>query len=276
MSLVTKLEQCAQLLQDRRVAVLSGAGISTDSGIPDYRGPGTRARTRSPVQFRQFVESASHRQRYWARSTVGWPIFRAKRPNVAHRALVDLEASGRMLGLITQNVDRLHHAAGSKRVVELHGALAEVRCLACNHIVSRDAVQERLLQANPGWKDTSADMAPDGDADLEDPRIASFRVPGCLECDGVLKPNVVFFGESVPGEVVADAWSLYENCELLLVLGSSLAVYSGYRFVRRATKEGKPVILINLGESRGAEEATFLWNAPLGECLPQLATLLAP
>jgi NAD-dependent deacetylase sirtuin 4 len=271
---VTKFEEIAELLRGRRVAVLSGAGISTDSGIPDYRGPGTRARTRSPVQFRQFIDSPSHRQRYWARSAVGWPKFRATRPNPAHRALVELESDGAILGLITQNVDGLHHQAGSKRVVELHGALAEVRCLGCATMLPRDTFQQRLLKANPGWDSETAPSAPDGDADLEDPRIAAFAVPSCEACDGVLKPNVVFFGESVPGDVVAAAWALYEECEVLLVVGSSLTVYSGYRFVRRATQDGKPTVLINIGESRGDEEATIRWSAPLGETLPQLASAL--
>ncbi len=272
---MTKLQEISTLLQGRRVAVLSGAGISTDSGIPDYRGPGSRARTRSPVQFRQFIDSPSHRQRYWARSTIGWPTFRAKQPNAAHHALVQLETAGALLGLITQNVDRLHSTAGSQRVVELHGALAEVRCLRCEAILPRDTMQEHLLEANPHWDTSHAPLAPDGDADVEDPRISSFQVPQCRACDGVLKPNVVFFGESVPGDVVADAWALYEDCEVLLVVGSSLAVYSGYRFVRRATHDGKPVVLINMGESRGANEATIVWSAPLGESLPKLATILA-
>lgn len=270
---MAKLEEIVALLRGRRVAVLSGAGISTDSGIPDYRGPGTRSRARSPVQFRQFIDSPSHRQRYWARSAIGWPRFRDKRPNAGHRALVELESAGAILGLITQNVNRLHHEAGSQRVIELHGALAEVRCLACNAIESRDLYQERLLDANPGWGTETAPMAPDGDADWEDPRIAGFIVPSCNACDGVLKPNVVFFGESVPKNVVAAAWALYEKCEILLVVGSSLTVYSGYRFVRRATQDGKATVLINIGESRGDEEATIRWSAPLGEVLPQLALL---
>mgnify|MGYP003631740763 CR=1 FL=1 len=273
-ALVAELEEIAELLRGRRVAVLSGAGISTDSGIPDYRGEGTRARTRSPIQFRQFIDDASHRQRYWARSTVGWPRFRDTRANTAHRALAKLEESGAITGLITQNVDRLHHDAGSKRIVELHGALAEVRCLGCQTIVHRDAYQERLLDANPGWATATAAPAPDGDADLEDPRIANFSVPPCESCDGILKPNVVFFGESVPREVVAAAWALYEESDILLVVGSSLAVYSGYRFVRRATQDGKPTVLINIGESRGDDEATIRWSAPLGETLPTLASVL--
>lgn len=273
--MVAQLEEIVGLLRGRRVAVLSGAGISTDSGIPDYRGPGTRARARSPVQFRQFIDSPSHRQRYWARSAVGWPKFRDKRPNAGHRALVELESSGAMIGLITQNVDRLHHQAGSKHVIELHGALAEVRCLGCDAIEPRDGFQGRLLDANPRWETETAPLAPDGDADLEDPRIAGFTVPSCKACDGVLKPNVVFFGESVPKDVVAAAWALYDECEIILIVGSSLTVYSGYRFVRRATEDGKPTVLINIGESRGDDEATIRWSAPLGETLPQLASLLS-
>lgn len=271
---MTPLLQIAHIMRGRRVTALTGAGLSTDSGIPDYRGAGTRARTRTPIQFQNFVTSPEHRQKYWARSTLGWPKIRDTHPNQGHHALVSLEAGGALLGTITQNVDRLHHRAAAQRVVELHGALAEVRCLGCSAISSRDALQERLLALNPEVAQATAAVAPDGDADLEDPRITAFHVPGCLACEGILKPNVVFFGESVPAAVVKAAWSLYEESEVLLVLGSSLAVYSGYRFVRRATADGKPVVIITMGESRGDEEATVTWDQPLGEALPAIADAL--
>lgn len=271
---MTPLLQIIDIMRGCRVTALTGAGLSTDSGIPDYRGAGTRARTRTPIQFQNFVSCAVHRQRYWARSTLGWPKIRDSHPNEGHKALVALEEAGALVGTITQNVDRLHHRAAAQRVVELHGALAEVRCLGCGAISSRDALQKRLMALNPEAASRTAPAAPDGDADLEDPRIQAFLVPNCEACEGILKPNVVFFGESVPAAVVKAAWSLYEESEVLLVLGSSLAVYSGYRFVRRATADGKPVLIITMGESRGDEEATVTWNEPLGTALPAILSAL--
>lgn len=242
------------LLRGRRVVALAGAGCSTASGIPDYRGPETRRRARNPIQFQTFIGDDAGRQRYWARALVGWPRFRASRPNAAHQALAALERAGVVRGLITQNVDRLHHAAGSERVVELHGALHEVICLACRAVEPRDGLQERLLALNPGWDRALAqrvEQAPDGDAELPVELVAGFRVAGCRSCGGVLKPKVVFFGENVPADVTADAWSLFDEGEVLLVVGSSLTVFSGYRFVRKAAQRGVPVAVVNLGPTRG-------------------------
>lgn len=263
-----------ELLRGRRVTVLTGAGVSTESGIPDYRGPETRRRARNPMQYRAFLREATARQRYWARSVVGWQRWKAARPNAGHHALVALERAGIVRGVITQNVDRLHHAAGSRRVVELHGSLAEVRCLECGEVEPRAALQERLLTLNPGWADRRAELAPDGDADLFDARVRAFRVAGCESCEGVLKPHVVFFGEGVPRATVDEAFALLEEAEVLLVVGSSLAVFSGLRFVRRAAERGMPIAIVNLGETRGDAQATLRVEARAGELLPALAGML--
>jgi NAD-dependent deacetylase sirtuin 4 len=263
-----------ELLRGRRVVGLVGAGCSTGSGIPDYRGPETRRRARNPIQIQAFLGDDAGRQRYWARAVVGWPRFRASRPNAAHAALAALEHAGVLRGLITQNVDRLHHAAGSRRVVELHGALHEVVCLQCGGLETRDALQERLLALNPGWDGATVEAAPDGDAELPAARIEGFVVAGCLRCGGVLKPKVVFFGENVPADVTADAWSLFAEGEVLLVVGSSLTVFSGYRFVRRAAQQGVPVAVVNLGPTRGDPLVQVRVDDRVEAVLPALAAAL--
>ncbi len=268
------LDPLVTLLHGRRVCALTGAGISTASGIPDYRGPLTRAKARNPIQHRAFVTDPEARQRYWARSVIGWPRFRAFEPNPAHHALTALEARGALAGLLTQNVDRLHHKAGSRDVIELHGALHAARCLACGGLEDRDALQSRLLAYNPGADQRRHALAPDGDADLDPGMWAGFVVPGCLRCDGVLKPDVVFFGDNVPRGRVEDAMGRVDAAEVLLVVGSSLAVFSGYRFVLRAAARGIPVALVNLGESRGDAHATVRLEAPAAEVLPALALAL--
>jgi NAD-dependent deacetylase sirtuin 4 len=262
------------LLLGRRVVALVGAGCSTASGIPDYRGPETRRRARNPIQIQAFLGDDAGRRRYWARAVVGWPLFRASQPNAAHAALAALEHAGVLRGIITQNVDRLHQAAGSHRVVELHGALHEVVCLQCGHTEPRDAVQQRLLALNPGWDDGGWQAAPDGDAELPVELVEGFRVVGCERCNGVIKPKVVFFGENVPADVTARAWSLFEEGEVLLVVGSSLTVFSGYRFVRRAAKEGMPVALVNLGPTRGDADATLRVDDRVEAVLPAVARAL--
>jgi NAD-dependent deacetylase sirtuin 4 len=265
----------AALMRGRRTLVLSGAGISTESGIPDYRGPQGTLRVRQPMQFREFAGSEDARRRYWARSAVGWARLSQARPNAGHAALARLEAAGHLTGLITQNVDRLHHAAGSRRVIELHGSLAEVRCMACGREEPRVAFQGRLLAANLGWNpDLSAATAPDGDVDLAPGIETRFSVPRCLHCQGVLKPDVVFFGESVPAARVQAAWDMAAEAEVLLVAGSSLAVFSGFRFVDRAFREGKPVAIVNQGETRGDGMASVRVEGRLGEVLPRLAAAL--
>lgn len=262
------------LLRGKRIVALTGAGCSTESGIPDYRGPGTRARARNPVQHREFVHDARARQRYWARSMLGWPLLSTARPNAAHLALAKLERAGVLAGIITQNVDRLHHHAGSERVVELHGALAQVRCLACGERVARAELQARLAEANPALSARRAEMAPDGDSELDDEVVRSFRVPGCAQCGGVLKPDVVFFGDNVARPIVESAFALLEEGEALLVVGTSLAVFSGLRFVRRAAELGRPIALVNLGESRGDALAQVRVQASAGETLAALTDAL--
>jgi NAD+-dependent protein deacetylase sirtuin 4 len=258
--------QLSEMLRGKRVAVLTGAGCSTESGIPDYRGAG--ARPRSPIQHQDFIKHEATRRRYWARSTVGWPRFCSAEPNRAHRALARLEARGCLTGIVTQNVDRLHHKAGSRAVLELHGALADVRCLGCNQHESRDSLQERILADNPTLRDFDATVNPDGDA--EDVPDEDFRVATCTACSGVLKPDVVFFGGSVPRAKVDEAFTTVEAADVLLVVGSSLAVYSGYRFVVRARDREIPIAIVNRGETRGDEHARLRVDGSAGEVLSEL------
>ncbi len=233
-----------RLFDTGRVVVLTGAGCSTESGIPDYRGPETARRARNPIQFKAFVQGEEGRQRYWSRSVEGWPKIRDAFPNAGHLALAELEQRGRISHLITQNVDRLHHKAGSRRVTELHGALAVVRCLGCGARWDREAYQGRLLAANPGAGRTrDIEAAPDGDADLDAGAGLGFVVPGCEACDGVLKPDVVFFGEAVPADRVQEARAAVDTASALVAVGTSLAVFSGLRFVRQAKARGIPTLL---------------------------------
>lgn len=254
--------------------MLAGAGLSTESGIPDYRGPETARRARNPMQGRQFITDARSRSRYWARSLNGFPRIAAARPNHGHKALAALENIGVVSGIITQNVDGLHQAAGSRRVIELHGALSRVRCLDCGVLESRAKLQERLIAHNPSWSGREAPIAPDGDADLDAHIFDEFRVPSCLHCEGVLKPDVVFFGENVAPDIKDAAFALFDESEVLLVVGSSLTVYSGFRFVRRAKERQMPVAIVNLGATRGDELATLRLDARLGDVLPRLARAL--
>ena len=269
-------EALTALLRGRRITVLTGAGCSTESGIPDYRGPETRRRARNPIEYRAFLHDEHARRRYWARALVGWPRFSRAQPNPAHRALARMEEAAVVVGVITQNVDGLHQAAGSRRVVELHGTLGEVGCIACGAVEKRSDLQRRLLALNPGFAARPASPAPDGDADLADASLAGFRVPPCRPCGGALKPAVVFFGETVPRSVVDEAYGLLDEGDALLVVGSSLAVFSGYRFVRRAAERDVPVALVNLGSSRGDLHATTRVTGAAGRVLPKLAAALLP
>ena len=268
------LRALLELLRERRVLVLTGAGCSTASGIPDYRGPGTRRRATAPVQYRDFQRDPKARQRYWARAVIGWPRFLEARPNAAHRALATLEQMGLVRGIITQNVDRLHQAAGNRKVIELHGALAEVVCLECGRLESRCELQQRLLALNPTWRTVSAPLAPDGDAELTDEAVCDFRVATCLSCNGILKPHVVFFGENVPRARVDGCWRWMDECDVLLVVGSSLTVFSGYRFVHGAAKRGLPVVIVNVGPSRGDPLASVRIDGDVVEVLPRLVEAL--
>ncbi len=269
------VESLSRLLRGRRTVVLTGAGCSTESGIPDYRGPGTRARARNPIQHREFLSRPEVRARYWARSLIGWPRFSSARPNPAHHALAALEREGHVLGLITQNVDRLHQAAGSQRIIELHGALAQVRCLECAHVEPRHELQERLLALNPDFSAHGAESRPDGDAELPLEQVSAFRLADCVRCRGTLKPDVVFFGDNVPAPKVEAAFAMLEEADALLVVGSSLAIYSGFRFLQRAMDRHMPAALINIGECRGSEHMAVRVEARAGEVLPRLVEALA-
>ncbi len=264
----------ARMLRGARAVALTGAGMSTDSGIPDYRGPESSKRPRKPIQHADFIRSEAARKRYWARALIGWPRFIAARPNQAHVALAALEQAGVVASTITQNVDRLHQAAGSRSVVELHGALAEVRCLGCGAIEPRQTLQSRLHRLNPQLGSAVATVAPDGDADLAPELVEGMQISGCLECGGMLKPNVVFFGDNVAKPIVEDAFARVEAADVLMVLGSSLHVFSGYRFVKRAHERGIPVAIVNQGSTRGDPLATLCVDAPLGKVLPALAASL--
>src|SRR5919197_1144066 len=269
------VDRLARLLRGRRTAVLTGAGCSTESGIPNYRGPRQRERVRRPIQHLEFIRSPEVRARYWARSLLGWRSFAEPRPNAAHRALAELEGAGVVSGLITQNVDRLHHKAGSARVIELHGALERVRCLGCGFVVSRFELQHTLIELNPGFLEAHlAEIRPDGDAELPPEAERSFRVPDCAACGGVLKPDVVFFGANVPPAIVAEAFAAVESANALLVVGSSLTVYSGYRFVERAAERAIPIAIVNVGETRRDPLAALKVEALAGNVLPRLVAAL--
>jgi len=233
-----------------RLFVLTGAGISTASGIPDYRDLDGGWKRRPPVTYQAFVADAATRARYWARSLIGWRRFGSARPNAAHAALARLENKGRIEVLVTQNVDGLHQAAGSRTVIDLHGRLDEVRCLQCEQRIPREAFQRELEARNPAWRELDALAAPDGDADLDGMDFTSFDVPACAACGGMLKPDVVFFGENVPRARVEKAYAHLAASDAMLVVGSSLMVYSGFRFAREAARSGKPIAAINRGRTR--------------------------
>jgi NAD-dependent SIR2 family protein deacetylase len=241
----------------RRITVLTGAGCSTESGIPDYRSPGGSWTRHRPVQYGEFVRLPERRRRYWARSFVGWRRFASARPNGTHRWVVSLEESGRMTGLVTQNVDELHSLAGSRNQIELHGSNHRVICLDCRARWPREEHQAALAGCNPAWSETTPSIAPDGDAPLEGDREQSFVVADCPFCGGIVKPDVVFFGESVPRERVTQAMAWLETSDLLLVLGSSLQVWSGFRFARAAHLGGIPIVSVNIGPNRADELFTL-------------------
>jgi len=268
-----RLDQAIDAMAGRPLAVLTGAGLSTDSGIPDYRGPDSVPR--SPMTYQQFVSDDLLRRRYWARNHVGWRHMHRAEPNAGHLALAALEHAGLLTGLITQNVDRLHEVAGSINVIDLHGRFDKVICLRCRRVIDRSALADRLEALNPGWPDSSADpgdVAPDADADVGD--TARFVIADCEVCAGMLKPDFVYFGENVPKDRVAAAYAMVDRAEALLVAGTSLTVMSGLRFVRHAAKTGKPVVIINRGSTRGDELAAVKLEAGVSESLESLAAEL--
>ncbi|AOW90704.1 NAD-dependent protein deacetylase [Streptomyces olivaceus] len=264
----------AEALRAGRVLVLSGAGMSTESGIPDYRGEGGSLSRHTPMTYQDFTGSPQARRRYWARSHLGWRTFGRARPNAGHRSVAAFGRDGLLTGLITQNVDGLHQAAGSEDAVELHGSLSRVVCLSCGALSRRRELALRLEEANAGFSPVAAGINPDGDADLSDEQVGDFRVVPCTVCGGVLKPDVVFFGEAVPPQRVEHCRALVREAASLLVLGSSLTVMSGLRFVRQAAREGKPVLIVNRDPTRGDREAVTRVALPLGAALTTVADRL--
>ncbi|SFM74122.1 NAD-dependent protein deacetylase [Variovorax sp. OV329] len=258
-----------------RLFVLTGAGCSTESGIPDYRDANGDWKRAAPVTYQAFMGSEATRQRYWARSLVGWRIIGEARPGPAHHALARLESAGHVKLLLTQNVDGLHSAAGSRATIDLHGRIDTVCCTACGRRSPRAKLQDELVARNPAWAQLWASSAPDGDADLEGRDFSSFVVPPCEVCGGVLKPDVVFFGESVPPDRVAAARAALQDSDAVLVAGSSLMVYSGFRFVQSAAAAGLPVAAVNLGRTRADDLLTLKVEAPVGAALSELVDLLA-
>jgi NAD-dependent SIR2 family protein deacetylase len=263
-------QRLVELLRAGNVTVLTGAGLSTESGIPDYRGPDGKRRV-VPMTYGEFVASPVNRQRYWARSFVGWRRFAEAGPNDGHRAVAALQRLGLVRALITQNVDGLHQAAGARDVLELHGNLGLARCLDCGETTQRAEIDVRLGEANPHFEVIVGEVRPDGDVLLADEAVADFCTPRCLVCQSdLLKPDVVFFGESVPKPLVEQCFSYVEGSQGLVVLGSSLQVMSGYRFVRRAAAKGLPVAIVTRGPSRGDDSATIRLDAPLGVTLSRI------
>ena len=263
------------LVADGGVVVLSGAGLSTDSGIPDYRGPSGAARPSTPMTYQAFTGSAAARRRYWARSHLGWRVIARAEPNAGHRAVAQLQGAGLLTGVITQNVDGLHTAGGARDVVELHGNLDRVLCLSCGRLSPRADLDRRLRAVNRAWRARVLAVNPDGDVDLPESDLDAFRTVDCDVCGGALKPDVVFFGETVPADRVAACFAMVEAARSLLVLGSSLTVMSGYRFVLHAAKLGTPVGIVNAGPTRGDAKAQVRIDAQLGDVLPALVDRLA-
>jgi NAD-dependent SIR2 family protein deacetylase len=260
--------QLHQVVADGDVAVLTGAGISTESGIPDYRGETGRQRAATPMTYQEFTGSSAARQRYWARSHLGWRQIADVLPNDGHRAVATLQQHGVLSGVITQNVDGLHQAAGATDVLELHGGLDRVVCLGCGRLSARTELEQRLTAANADWQRTGLSLKPDGDVDLDD--TTGFAVVDCRLCGGLLKPHVVFFGETVPRDRVDRALATVAGARTLLVLGSSLTVMSGYRFVLSAKKQGKAVVIVNRGPTRGDAQADLKVDGSLGVVLADL------
>ena len=258
-----------------QLTVLTGAGCSTDSGIPEYRDDDGNWKHRQPMQYGEFVKDENQRRRYWAQSLAGWRRISSAMPNAAHHAIAELERSGFVSCVITQNVDNLHRAAGSQNVIDLHGVLQHVRCLECGTKSSRDDFQHRLMDCNPDWSASMTAIAPDGDARISVQDMHSFVIPECLNCGGIVKPDVVFFGEPVPESRLIQAKRSLGQSRALLVIGSSLMVFSGYRFARFASAAGQPIAIVNRGTTRADELATHKLTANCAELLSQTVCRLA-
>ncbi|MDX1318921.1 MAG: NAD-dependent protein deacetylase [Oceanospirillum sp.] len=256
-----------------RLLILTGAGISTDSGIPDYRDQKGEWKRKQPVQHGDFMKSEAVRQRYWGRSLIGWPVIRDARPNPAHHALAELEAMGHVELLVTQNVDRLHQQAGSQNVIDLHGRSDEVICMSCDYRAKRDQIHDDSARLNPEFTLFTAETAPDGDADLE-VDFSTFKVPACPHCSGILKPDVVFFGDNVPRERVTEVSDALDRADGLLIIGSSLMVFSGFRFCRYAEERGKPMAALTMGKTRADDILQLKLDAAIGPTLEAVAQML--
>jgi NAD-dependent SIR2 family protein deacetylase len=272
----TSLDEVVATVAARGVVVLSGAGLSTESGIPDYRGEAGSLRRHTPMTYEDFVGSEEGRRRYWARSHVGWRTIARANPNSGHHAVAALREQGYLSGVITQNVDGLQQVAGTPDVVELHGSLDRVICLGCRRRSPREDLDRRLRSANPHFGGAATRINPDGDVELAQEAVQGFHLVACTDCgSGVLKPDVVFFGENVPRPRVQQCYRLVDEAAAVLVLGSSLTVMSGLRFVRHAATAGKPVLIVNKGETRGDQYATVRVDLPLGQALTELTARLA-
>ncbi|XP_068094808.1 NAD-dependent protein lipoamidase sirtuin-4, mitochondrial [Hyperolius riggenbachi] len=264
------------VLHSQRLFVMTGAGISTESGIPDYRseGVGLYARTeRRPIQHAEFVKSQAARRRYWARNFVGWPQFSSHKPNMSHMALYNWENAGKLHWLVTQNVDALHKKAGQQRLTELHGCTHRVICLGCQAVSKRNELQERFLALNPSWNEQAYGVAPDGDVFLTDEQVANFRVPACDKCGGILKPQVTFFGDTVNKEIVFSLYERLSKADAILIVGSSLQVYSGYRFALQAQEKKIPIAILNIGPTRADHLAVVKVTARCGDILPKIMSV---
>lgn len=262
------------LLSSKRLFVLTGAGISTESGIKDYRSEGVglyATSTSRPTNYSDFLRSAAVRKRYWARNTTAWPIFSSFKPNISHKALATLEHCGHVHWLVTQNVDSLHHKAGARRVTELHGTVASVICLNCHQMSSRDEIQEKISAENPLWNPKPEGFAPDADVFVAESEIQKFRTPTCDRCGGILKPNVVFFGDTVPQQRVDYVNQRLDESDACLVIGSSVETYSSFRHVRRCKDLGKPLLIINIGPTRADSLADMKVVARSGEIFAELS-----
>ncbi|MEX0738928.1 MAG: NAD-dependent protein deacetylase [Pseudohongiella sp.] len=262
-------ELAAFIRANAPVLVLTGAGISTDSGIPDYRDSNGNWKRKQPVQHQDFMRCAATRQRYWARSLVGWPIMQQAQPNPAHHKVAELESQGLLSIIVTQNVDRLHQKAGSEAVVDLHGRADELICMSCDHREHRSLMHARCATLNPSLNNVFATAAPDGDADLE-MDFSTFKVPGCPQCDGIMKPDVVFFGDNVPRPRVDKVFDTLAHSRGLLVIGSSLMVFSGFRFARQAHQVGTPIAILTQGRTRADDLASVKFDAPIAPLLASI------
>ncbi|KAJ2942829.1 hypothetical protein O0L34_g15017 [Tuta absoluta] len=265
------------ITKHEKLLILTGAGISTESGIPDYRSEEVGLYARSnhkPIQYQEFVKYPRVRQRYWARNFVGWPRFSAVQPNATHFAVRDLEKAGKVTSIVTQNVDRLHHKAGSKNVIELHGTGYIVKCMKCPYEISREDLQEELLRNNPEMESSFSMIRPDGDVELTPEQVSKFKTPMCPECEGPLKPDIIFFGDNVPKQRVEEIRNDVTRSDAIFVLGSTLTVYSSYRIVLQAKDEKKKIAVLNIGPTRADEIIDLKVSTKCGDVLPELCKVL--